>query len=172
MSIKVLKNYQNIWKIVKNRYPRPIQDMLILGLVLMIHTLLSVAVPYILKEIVDQSHTTNVVTFDQLFTWKNLYILATAYALGWLLMNVLNHAANFLSARLMTKFKIALLHGGVKQFFEATFAEQKKIELGVYQTDILRGADSFGTITYVILFVLVPILFQIFKYGLGACTRY
>ncbi|MDM1763646.1 MULTISPECIES: ABC transporter ATP-binding protein [unclassified Acinetobacter] len=161
MSIKVLKNYQTIWKIVKNRYPRPIQDMLILGLFLMIHTLLSVAVPYILKEIVDQSHTKNVVTFDQLFTWKNLYILATAYALGWLLMNVLNHAANFLSARLMTKFKIALLHGGVKQFFEATFAEQKKIELGVYQTDILRGASSFGTITYVILFVLVPILFQI-----------
>ncbi|AWL29279.1 ABC transporter ATP-binding protein [Acinetobacter defluvii] len=160
--LEVLKIYHSVWNVVKTRYEHPIRDMLILGFILFIHTLLSVAVPYILKEIVDQSKSgTTQLEITQLFTWMNLYILATAYALGWLLMNLLNHVQGFLSANLQTKFKIALLHGSVQQFFKTTFAEQKKIEVGVYQTDILRGATSFGTITYVILFVLIPIIFQI-----------
>lgn len=161
MYMNLFKIYFSIWNKVKSHYPHSLKDMLILAALFIIHTLLSVLIPYILKEIVDQSQTPQVSTWDQLLIWNNLYILATAYALGWLLMNILNHTQNFLSARLMTKFKIALLHSGVKRFFNTTFAEQKKIELGIYQTDILRGADSFGTISYVILFVLVPILFQI-----------
>lgn len=162
MDLKIFKTYRLVWNVVKIQYQYPIKDMLILGIILLIHILLSVAVPYILKEIVDQSKSGSTqLEIGQLFSWMNLYILATAYALGWLLMNILNHVQNFLSACILTKFKISLLHGGMQQYFKTTFAEQKKIELGVYQTDILRGADSFGTITYVILFVLIPIIFQI-----------
>lgn len=162
MDLKIFKVYRLVWNVVKTQYQHPIKDMLILGFILLIHTLLSVAVPYILKEIVDQSKLGSTqLAVTALFSWMNLYILATAYALGWLLMNILNHVEGFLGANLQTKFKIALLHGGVQQYFKTTFAEQKKIELGVYQTDILRGADAFGTITYVILFVLIPIIFQI-----------
>lgn len=55
MDLKIFKTYRLVWSVVKIQYQHPIKDMLILGIILLIHTLLSVAVPYILKEIVDQS---------------------------------------------------------------------------------------------------------------------
>lgn len=38
---------------------------------------------------------------------------------------------------------------------------KKKIDAGVFNSDLWRGATAFGQLTYTILFILIPVVVQI-----------
>lgn len=53
MFFKRLKPYFDVWALVKKRYQHPLWDMSVLFTILIFYTLLSVGLPYVLKEIVN-----------------------------------------------------------------------------------------------------------------------
>lgn len=116
-----------------------------------------------MKQIVDTAQLDQeTLNFTQLWNWSNLYILAVTYVLGWLFSNILKHFSNRFSAFFMVNIESALVYKGLENYFDLKYAEQKKIEIGTINTDIWRSANAFGNITYITLFVLIPILFEIF----------
>ena len=134
--------------------------MYLLAILILFSTLLSVFLPYLMKQIVDISQLDRERLSSQpLWNWNNLYVLAIAYVLGWLFSNILLHFSNRFSAYFLVNIESALVYKGLENYFNLKYAEQKKIEIGVINTDIWRGASAFGNITYITLFVLVPIIF-------------
>jgi ATP-binding cassette subfamily B protein len=163
-SKTLIRQYFSTWKMIARRYDHALRDMIILGVILVFHTLLSVGVPYIMKEIVDLSKAGSTqLQLTELWSWANLYTLAAAFLLGWLMMHLLNHAQGVLSAVVQIKLETSVLYQSLGKYFDLKFSEQKKIETGVISSDLWRGSEAFATITYTVLFVLLPILFQIFS---------
>ena len=70
--------------------------MYLLAILILFSTLLSVFLPYLMKQIVDISQLDRERLSSQpLWNWNNLYVLAIAYVLGWLFSNILLHFAEF-----------------------------------------------------------------------------
>ena len=162
MQLQWLKPYFAVWNILKQYYKKPQMLMYLLAILILFSTLLSVFLPYLMKQIVDISQLDRErLSFQPLWNWNNLYVLATAYVLGWLFSNILLHFSNRFSAYFLVNIESALVYKGLENYFNLKYAEQKKIEIGVINTDIWRGASAFGNITYITLFVLVPIIFEI-----------
>ena len=162
MFFKRLKPYFDVWALVKKRYQHPLRDMSVLFTILIFYTLLSVGLPYVLKEIVNiATNSSTQVSIENLLNWQNLYFLAITYALGWLLMHIFNQIQNIVSAFFTTQIETGLVYKGLENYFKLSFTEQKKIETGVLNTDVWRGAHAFSQITYTVLFILIPIFLQI-----------
>lgn len=90
MQLQWLKPYFVVWNILKQYYKKPQMLMYLLAILILFSTLLSVFLPYLMKQIVDISQLDRErLSFQPLWNWNNLYILATAYVLGWLFSNIL-----------------------------------------------------------------------------------
>lgn len=157
-----LSIYLNVWKVLQQYYRHPIRHMLLLGILVASSTLMLVFVPYIMKQIVDLSQSGRAsFSWEQLWQWENLYLLAACYALAWFGSNLLQHLSNRYSAFFLISIESALVYKGLENYFNLNFAEQRKIETGVINTDIWRGADAFGQLTFTCLFIMMPLLFEI-----------
>ncbi|TCM69967.1 ATP-binding cassette subfamily B protein [Acinetobacter calcoaceticus] len=162
MKPQWLEHYQAVWKILRQHYRHPQRLMLLLGILILASTLVGVYLPYIMKQIVDLSQLDQrQLNFQHLWSWTNLYILAAAFALGWLFSNILIHLSNQFSGFFMVNIDTSLVYKGLENYFSLSYAEQKKIDTGVINTDLWRGATAFGHFTYTTLFILVPVLFEI-----------
>lgn len=162
MQLQWLQEYRRGWKILKQHYHAPSRIMLVLGLVVVAATLVGVYLPYLMKQIIDLSQLDRVeLSFNQLWSWQNLYLLAIAYALGWFLSNFLDHLRGLFSGLFMVNIESSLVYKGLENYFHLKYSEQKKIDTGVINTDIWRGASAFGELTYTTLFILTPVVFEI-----------
>ncbi len=162
MQLQWLREYRRGWKILKQHYHTPYRMMLVLGLVVVAVTLVGVYLPYLMKQIIDLSQLDRVeLSFNQLWSWQNLYLLAIAYALGWFLSNFLDHLTGLFSGLFMVNIESSLVYKGLENYFHLKYSEQKKIDTGVINTDIWRGASAFSQLTYTTLFILTPVVFEI-----------
>nr|WP_174506240.1 ABC transporter ATP-binding protein [Acinetobacter sp. Marseille-Q1620] len=157
-----LSIYREIWEVLRSRYHNPVQQILILALVQMAVIALTVFIPYIMKHIVDTSElNVESLNIKNILSLNNLYLLAIAYALGWLVSNILTQIRNLLTSFMMLNVETSLTYSSIASFFNLRHDEQKKIEVGDLSTDIRRGAIAYGQINNTILFILTPILLQI-----------
>lgn len=155
--------YAGVWKILKQYYQHPIRHMLGLGVLVLSSTLLVVSVPYIMKQIVDLSQSgVSQFSWDQLWHLENLYLLAACFALAWFGSNLLQHLSQRYSAFFLISIESALVYKGLENFFNLSFLEQRKIETGIINTDIWRGAEAFGQLIFTSLFILIPLVFEVF----------
>lgn len=162
MRAKKLKTYLSIWRISKQYDQHPLRMISIVGLFLLVSTVIGVLLPYLLKLLIDQSQSATTVQYNSLFSFSNLYLLAFAYAMGWLIAQAIDQLQNMFSAFFFRNFESSLVYKGLENYFNLKYEEQKKIEAGVFNADLWRGADGFTQITYTILFILIPIVIQIF----------
>lgn len=162
MQHRPLSIYLNVWKVLKQYDQHPIRNMLLLGILVIAATLMLVFVPYIMKQIVDLSQSGQAsFSWQQLWQWENLYLLAACYAFAWFASNLLQHLSGRYSAFFLIGIESTLVYKGLENYFNLNFAEQRKIETGVINTDIWRGADAFGQLTFTTLFIMTPLLFEI-----------
>lgn len=151
-----------VWKIAKKFYLRPWLMLSLISVCLVIITLLSIGLPYLLKLLVDQTQLAEQnFSFKSFLKINNLYLLALAYSVAWLLNQLINQFHNFFSGLLLRYFDSALIFEGLKNFFSLKNSIQKAQDVGVYNTNLLRGAEAFGQILYTIFFIILPIVFQI-----------
>ncbi len=154
--------YISIWNVLRQYYQHPIRDMFSLGCLSILSILLTVSVPYIMKQIVNISQSNSAsFSWEMIWQWENLYLLAACYALAWFIGNLLQHLSQRYSAFFLIHIEAALVYMGLKNYFDLTFNEQRKIEIGNINTDIWRGANAFGQLTYTSLFILLPLLFEL-----------
>ncbi|QIO05511.1 ATP-binding cassette domain-containing protein [Acinetobacter shaoyimingii] len=128
---------------------------------LLVSTVIGVLLPYLLKLLIDESQSSSTSQSVSLFSFSNLYFLAFAYAMGWLISQAIDQFKNMFSALFFRNFESALVYKGLENYFNLKYEEQKKIEAGVFNADLWRGASGFSQITYTILFVIIPIVIQI-----------
>lgn len=151
-----------VWKIAKQFYLHPWLMLILISICLIIITLLSIGLPYLLKLLVDQTQFSEQnFSFTSFLKINNLYLLALAYSVAWLLNQLINQLHNFFSALLLRHFDSALIFEGLKNFFSLKNSTQKAQDVGVYNTNLLRGAEAFGQTLYTIFFIILPIVFQI-----------
>ena len=154
------QTYRAVWQISKQSEPHPLQLMTVVALLIIFATLLGVVLPYLLKLLIDQSQLgkSRIQSYSHI---SSLYLLAFAYAMGWFISQSLEQFKNMLSAFLLRNFESSLVYQGIQNFFNLHYEEQKKIDAGVFNSDLWRGATAFGQLTYTILFIIVPVLVQI-----------
>ena len=151
-----------VWGILKQFYPHPFPLLLLISFYLMSISAFSIGLPYLLKLLVDQTQLGQAETsFARFFQLNYLYLLALAYAVGWMLKEFIQQMNNFSSAVLLRHFDSALIYEGVKNYFSLKDSVQKQQDVGVFNTDLLRGSEAFGQILYTSFFVIVPIILQI-----------
>lgn len=162
MSSTKLKTYRAVWHIAKSHDHNPIKLISIIALFLLVSTLIGISLPYLLKLLIDQSQSPYIsLNYDDIFSLSNLYLLAIAYAVGWLIAQTLNQIQNRVSALFFRNFESVLAYRGLENYFHLKYEEQKKIEVGVFNADLWRGADGFSQITYTVLFVILPVIIKI-----------
>lgn len=155
--------YTQVWKILIQYYKKPKRTMVLLALLIIAASALGILLPYLIKQLVDQSPLRQFdFNIQRIWTLDSLYLLALAYSLGWLLSNILMHLSNWLSGFFLKNIDCALVYEGLDNFFHLKFQQQSSIDTGVLNSDIWRGASAFGQLTYTCLFILLPILFEIF----------
>lgn len=154
------QTYRAVWHIAKQSKQHPLSLMTLVGVLIALSTGLGVLLPYVLKLLIDQSQLGEFKT-QTVFNISMLYLLAFAYAMGWFISQSLEQLKNMLSAFFLRNFKSALVYQGIQNFFNLHYEEQKKIDAGVFNSDLWRGATAFGQLTYTILFILIPVLVQI-----------
>lgn len=158
MTDRKISTFIKIWKIAKGFYHYPEPHLLVVSLCLLVTTLLSIGLPYLLKLLVNQSQTNaQPLLFRDYFSVDLLYLLALAYALGWLLKQM----KGFTCALVLRKFDSALIFEGLKNYFSLKHEVQKKQDAGVHNTNLLRGSEAFGQILYTVFFIIVPAILQI-----------
>lgn len=162
MSDQKVRTFIQVWSISKQFFPNPIPLLLVVSTCLVLITLLSIGLPYLLKLLVDQSQIgSQVYSFDEFFHLNNLYLIALTYAVGWLMNQLLNQINVFSSSLLLRSFDSALIYEGVKNYFCLKHDVQKQQDAGVFNTNLLRGSEAFGQILYIVFFIIVPVVFQI-----------
>lgn len=163
MNDQRVHTFSKVWSIAKQFYPQPIPQLLVIALCLILITLLSIGLPYVLKLLVDQSQlSSKALAFKDYFHLDYLYLLALAYAVGWLLKELINQVQGLSTALILRKLDSALIFEGLKNYFLLTHEVQKQQDAGVYNTNLLRGSEAFGQILCTVFFIIVPVVFQIF----------
>lgn len=162
MTDQKIRTFIKVWKISKKFYPHPEPYLLVISLCLLITTLLSIGLPYLLKLLVDQSQGHNQpLLFRDYFSIDWLYLLALAYACGWLINQIINQVDGLISSFLLRRLDSALIFEGMRNYFKLKNDVQKKQDAGVFNTNLLRGSEAFGQILYTGFFIIVPVIFQI-----------
>lgn len=157
------KLYTQVWKIMLQYYKKPMIIMVLLAALVIAATALSVFLPYLMKQMIDLSPFRNFeISFESIWSLQSLYVLAVIYTLAWLISNVFMHISHWLSGVFLKNIDCALVYQGLDNFFQLKYQQQSSIDIGVINTDIWRGASAFGQMTYTCLFILVPIIFEIF----------
>lgn len=163
MNDQKVHTFSKVWSIAKQFYPKPIPQLLVIALCLILTTLLSIGLPYVLKLLVDQSQlSSKALAFKDYFHLDYLYLLALAYAVGWLLKELINQIEGLSTALILRKLDSALIFEGLKNYFLLKHEVQKQQDAGVYNTNLLRGSEAFGQILCTVFFIIVPVVFQIF----------
>lgn len=162
MSQKRFQTYRAVWQISKRSETHPLHLMSLVGVLIVLSTTIGVLLPYLLKLLIDQSQIGLIeIQPHTIFNISNLYLLAFAYAMGWFIEQSMDQFKNMLSAFFLRDFESGLVYQGIQNFFNLNYEEQKKIETGVFNSDLWRGATAFGQLTYTILFIIVPVVIQI-----------
>ena len=162
MRSNKFQTYQAVWQISKKSQAHPLRLMTVVGLLIVISTAFGVFLPYLLKLLIDHAQIEGITKPSiHFFNLSILYLLAFAYAMGWFIEQCIDQLKNMLSAFFLRDFESALVYQGIQNFFSLNYLEQKKIEAGVFNSDLWRGATAFGQLTYTILFIIVPVFVQI-----------
>lgn len=162
MTDQKIRTFIKVWKISKKFYPHPDPYLLVISVCLLVTTLLSIGLPYLLKLLVDQSQVANEkYFFRDFFSIDLLYLLALAYACGWLINQIINQVDGLISSFLLRRLDSSLIFEGMRNYFTLKYDIQKKQDAGVFNTNLLRGSEAFGQILYTVFFIIVPVIFQI-----------
>lgn len=162
MTDQKIRTFIKVWKISKKFYPHPEPYLSVISLCLLASTLLSIGLPYLLKLLVDQSQVANEkYFFRDFFSIDLLYLLALAYACGWLINQIINQVDGLISSFLLRRLDSSLIFEGMRNYFTLKYDIQKKQDAGVFNTNLLRGSEAFGQILYTVFFIIVPVIFQI-----------
>lgn len=162
MSDQKVRTFIHVWKVSKNFYRHPESFLIIISLCLLSTSLMSIGLPYVLKLLVDQSQLNHQsYAFKDFFSVDLLYLLALAYAVGWLINEAIKQMNGLISSLLIQKLDSSLIFEGMKNYFSLKYEVQKKQDAGVFNTNLLRGSAAFGQILYTIFFIITPIIVQI-----------
>lgn len=154
--------YRSVWEIAKKSEKNPVYLMSVVAFFILLSTTIGVLLPYILKSLIDQSQIEIINNQNNnFFDLSILYWLALAFSVGWLIEQCIDQIKNMLSAFFLRNFESALVYQGIQNFFSLKYEQQKQIETGVFNSDLWRGATSFGQLTYTIFFIILPVMFQI-----------
>ncbi|MBF7687857.1 ATP-binding cassette domain-containing protein [Acinetobacter rathckeae] len=158
MNNKHLNIYQFFWSLSKQRFTRAKPAFALLLVIIIASSALSSLVPYLMKDIVNYNESTQTNTPSYL---SMLYLLVIAYAVAWLMEQLTEWTKNLLSAYILANFESALIYSTLEHFFQLTYNEQKKLNVGIFNSDVQRGTSAFGQVNYTFFLSILPILAQL-----------
>lgn len=131
-------------------------------LIILLVTLLGVYLPIVMKNLINSSQAgVTYIYSGELFSLSNIAYIAIIYACVWVFLHILSWVKNIFNSMILIDVLSSLLSDGISNYLNLKSDEQKKIETGVFHTDLLRGSDSFGQILSIFLFILLPSILQV-----------
>ncbi|MEC6391417.1 ABC transporter ATP-binding protein [Acinetobacter pittii] len=153
-----LEMFKDMNKVNKNIKYKILFTLLIILLV----TLLGVYLPIVMKNLINSSQAgVTYIYSGELFSLSNIAYIAIIYACVWVFLHILSWVKNIFNSMILIDVLSSLLSDGISNYLNLKSDEQKKIETGVFHTDLLRGSDSFGQILSIFLFILLPSILQV-----------
>jgi len=156
-----IKNYRFACQLAMQRYSRLKLDFILMFLLVVFVAIFGTLFPYLMKLLVDQVEQNHHIEIAHLFSIEKLYLLVLAYAAAWLMSQLLSWCQNLFSMIMSVNFETALMYSGVENFLALQKQHQDQTEIGVFLTDLQRGASAMSEMTFAFFMLLGPIVFQL-----------
>lgn len=145
------KDYIFAFKLIRARYPNFLYHFSIVSILFLFTSALSSYAPYLLRQAANGVGDLKGFGF---------YFYASAYAICWTFVGVLQNIKGIFSAGILARSDAALNKVLLKSIINSPYSWQKKIDIGVVSQDISRAAQSFSSITTSLFWMIIPIFFE------------
>lgn len=155
---KRLEIFLFYWKFIKNEYKKIYFHSFLLFFINVVITALTALLPYLMKLVIDSSSYNFHVDFTNISTL--ILLLAISFAIAWMSVKILFWVNNIVSALFMASVEAEIIHHSFSSFITSKFEYANKVDIGVLNSDVRRGAVAFGQIIHTIFLVILPVVVQ------------
>lgn len=148
------------WGFIKKEYKKIYFHTFLLLFINIIVSAFTALLPYLMKLVIDSSSYNFHVDFTD--TSSLILLLALSFAVVWMSVKILFWINNIISALFTANVEAEILHHSFSSFISSKFEYANKIDIGVLNSDVRRGALAFGQIVHTIFLVILPVVIQFF----------
>ncbi|WP_119026119.1 ATP-binding cassette domain-containing protein [Acinetobacter soli] len=160
-NFEPIANYIFACKISVQQHPRLKWDFIGMFVLVLLVAFFETLFPYLMKLLIDQVEQNRSLQIRSLFEIKLLYLLVIAYAIAWLMSQLLSWGKNLYSMVMSVNFETSLMAKGVENFLTLPKSQQDEIEVASFITDLQRGGSAISEMTFSVFILLGPIVLQL-----------